>query len=79
MPARATRQLGMQETTLQVTQMSCKRCVAHVNRALSAIDGVGQIEVELRRGIVRIRHAPELTAAELAERVSKAGYPSQPA
>jgi Cu+-exporting ATPase len=68
----------MQDTTLQVSKMSCQSCVARVNRALSSIEGVREIEVELRRGIVRIRHAPELTAIELAERVSAAGYPSRP-
>jgi copper chaperone CopZ len=68
----------MQDTTLQVSGMTCKSCVARVNRALSSLDGVQEIEVELRRGLVRIRHAPELTATQLAERVSKAGYPSRP-
>ena len=52
-------------------------CVARVNRALSALDGVREIEVELGRGTVRIRHAPELTATQLAARVSEAGYPSR--
>ena len=79
MLARGTRRQDMQDTTLQVTGMTCKSCVARVNRALSTLDGVREIEVELRRGTVRIRHAPELTAMELAERVSKAGYPSRPA
>jgi copper chaperone CopZ len=69
----------MQDTTLQVSGMTCKSCVARVNRALSGLDGVREIEVELGRGMVRIRHAPELTAMQLAERVSKAGYPSRPA
>jgi copper chaperone CopZ len=69
----------MQDTTLQVSGMTCKGCVARVNRALSSIDGVHEIEVELRRGTIRIRHAPAITAMQLAERVSKAGYPSRPA
>lgn len=69
----------MQDTTLQVSGMTCKSCVARINRALTDVDGVHEIEVELRRGTVRIRHAPDVTAMELAERVSKAGYPSRPA
>jgi Cu+-exporting ATPase len=73
----SARQQGMQDTTLQVSNMTCKSCVARVNRALSSLDGVAEIEVELRRGTVRIRHAPELTAMQLAERVSEAGYPSR--
>ncbi|HVI03412.1 MAG TPA: heavy metal-associated domain-containing protein [Enhygromyxa sp.] len=77
MPGRPTRRQGMQDTTLQVSGMTCKSCVARVNRALSALDGVREIEVELGRGTVRIRHAPELTATQLAARVSEAGYPSR--
>lgn len=68
----------MQDTTLQVSGMTCRSCIAHINRALSALDGVREIEVELRDGIVRVRHAPELTAAQLAERITAAGYPSTP-
>jgi copper chaperone len=69
----------MQDTTLQVSGMTCKSCVARVNRALSGLEGVREIEVELSKGTVRIRHALELTAKQLAETVGRAGYPSRPA
>lgn len=75
--ARRPSMQDVQDTTLQVSGMTCRSCIAHVNRALSGLDGVREIEVELRNGIVRVRHATELTAAQLAERVSKAGYPSR--
>jgi len=68
----------MQDTTLIVSGMSCRSCIAHINRALSSLDGVREIDVELRSGTVRIRHAPELTATLLAEKLGAAGYPSRP-
>jgi copper chaperone CopZ len=68
----------MQDTTLQVSGMTCKSCVAHVNRALSGLKGIGNVQVQLESGTVRISHAPELTAAQLADKVSGAGYPSRP-
>lgn len=68
----------MQDTTLTVSGMTCKSCVGRVDRALRSLDGVRDVAVELRTGTVRIRHAPDLTATALAEKVSQAGYPSRP-
>lgn len=70
--------MDMQDTTLQVSGMTCKNCVARVTRALEQTDGVQKVEVDQRGGIARIRHAPELTAEQLAARVTAAGYPATP-
>jgi copper chaperone len=72
------RRPGMQDTTLQVSGMTCRSCISHINRALTGLDGVREIEVQLRDGIVRVRHAAEVTAAQLAEAITEAGYPSTP-
>lgn len=66
----------MQETTLTVSGMTCKSCVARVDRALRELDGVEVVAVELRSGTVRIRHASALTTTSLIAKVSAAGYPS---
>lgn len=65
----------MQETTLTVSGMTCKGCVARVDRALRQLDGVEEVSVELGSGTVHIRHAPALTTSSLTENVSAAGYP----
>lgn len=69
----------MQDTTLQVSGMTCKNCVARVTRALEQTEGVQDVEVDQRGGIARIRHAPEVTLAQLAARVTEAGYPARAA
>jgi copper chaperone CopZ len=69
----------MQDTTLKVSGMTCKSCVARVARALEQTAGVREVEVDLRAGIARIRHVPELTATQLAARVSDVGYPARAA
>jgi copper chaperone len=69
----------MQSTTLRVSGMTCNGCVAHIRRALSALEGVGEIEVELPSGTVRVRHAPALSVERLVETIRDAGYPSAPA
>jgi Cu+-exporting ATPase len=72
-----TRQRGMTHTTLSVTGMSCKSCVARIDRAVRAVAGVSTVDVELRSGLVRIQHAPNVLASHLIERVKAAGYASQ--
>jgi len=66
----------MNDTTLQVTGMSCGGCAGRVTRTLRQLEGVHEVEVELASGTVRIRHAPALLASALSERVTAAGYPS---
>lgn len=53
--------------------------MARVTRALEQTEGVQNVEVDQRGGIARIRHAPEVTMAQLAARVTEAGYPARAA
>lgn len=65
----------MQTTELKVDGMTCGSCVASVTKALKRVPGVQDVEVDLDRGIARVRgeHAahqvPELVAA-----LGEAGY-----
>jgi copper chaperone CopZ len=77
MIAALAHQRGMTHTTLSVTGMSCKSCVARIDRAVRALAGISSVEVELRNGLVHIQHAPNVLASQLIERVQAAGYPSQ--
>jgi Cu+-exporting ATPase len=70
---------GMTDTNIQVSGMSCRSCVSRVDRALRALDGVHEVQVDLRAGIVRVRHTDGVTADTLADGITRAGYPSQPA
>jgi copper chaperone CopZ len=71
------RQRGMRQTTLSVTGMRCNSCVARIDRAMRAVAGVASIEVELRKGLVHIQHAPNVVASQLIEGVRAAGYASE--
>jgi copper chaperone len=70
--------MGMNETTLSVTGITCKSCINRINRAVSGLAGVESVDVDMRRGQVRIQHAPLVLAEQLAERLSAAGYPAEP-
>jgi Cu+-exporting ATPase len=67
--------LAETETVMKVSGMSCDHCRRAVETALSGLDGVIHVEVNLERGEVRVTHEdgrPEIEA--LKETVRRAGY-----
>ncbi|MFT3764291.1 MAG: heavy metal-associated domain-containing protein [Minicystis sp.] len=65
------------ETLLDVTGMTCRSCVRHVDHALRELEGVSSVEVRLSEGKVMVRHDPGAApVASLIEALREAGYPS---
>ena len=63
----------MQHLTLKIDGMSCGHCVAHVEKALSKLDGVGVRRVEI--GSAEIDYDPARTSfARIREAIDDAGY-----
>lgn len=63
------------QTTLKVQGMTCGSCIRHVKQALTAVEGVDEIEVELAERKVRVKHQREAAPVEaLVEALSDAGY-----
>ncbi len=61
------------EKILKVEGMSCNHCVMAVKRALTGLDGVGTVEVDLESGKVTV--VGEALADEaLKEAIDDAGY-----
>lgn len=69
--------------TLEVSGMTCGSCVRHVTSALTRVDGVAQVEVALRQGLVHVALAAEHAAspslmaemtAEMIAALDRAGY-----
>lgn len=67
----------MNDSTLEVFGMRCGGCVSRVTRAIHGQDPASEVEVDLRQGVVRVRHVATLSGAQLAESVSAAGYPAR--
>ena len=63
----------IQMTTLKVNGMMCPMCKKHVEEALNAFEGV-QAEVNLEAKEAKVSHPDTITAQELADAVTKAGY-----
>ena len=60
-------------TTLKVNGMMCPMCKKHVEEALNAFEGV-QAEVNLEAKEAKVNHPDTISAQELADAVTKAGY-----
>ena len=68
------------ETILSVDGMTCSSCIRHVEGALRRLEGVGEIEVKLKDGKVRVQHDLEqATVDELIQALGDAGYESRAA
>lgn len=68
-----------EEIILNVEGMSCPSCVRHIDDALREVKGVREVNVQLERGQVRVRHDSEAaTVNALVEALRNAGYESAP-
>lgn len=66
-----------QEVRLSITGMSCASCVGRVDRALRAVPGVVEVQVNLADETALLRYVPGLTSpAALVNASAKAGYPA---
>jgi copper chaperone len=62
--------------TLIISGMSCQHCVRAVSDALSAVEGVDSVEVDLDAGSAKVEGRAEITA--LIAAVTAAGYIAEP-
>ena len=68
-----------QATILEVQGMTCPSCIRHVNAALADLEGVHQVDVQLRAGLVVVTHDPgQAPSTQLVEALDRAGYPARP-
>lgn len=66
---------SMEAIAIPVEGMSCAACAASVKKALTAIDGVGSVEVDLVARQVRVRYVgEEVTPRRLAAAIDELGY-----
>lgn len=57
-----------------VTGMTCASCSAHVEKAVSKVDGVKSVTVSLLTETMAVEYCPPATAKSICRAVSKAGY-----
>jgi copper chaperone len=60
--------------TIKIKGMSCNHCVMAVQKALSGIDGVKDLKVDLEKGEATFDEAAPVDMNTVREAVKKAGY-----
>lgn len=67
--------MALQQEIYQVEGMSCQHCQMAVEKALKALDGVEDVQVDLAAGRVQVSFDPgRTTSLELKEAILDAGY-----
>jgi copper chaperone len=59
---------------VKIKGMSCQHCVMAVRKALSALDGVKEVEVNLEKGEASISHDKPIDLEEVRKTIEKSGY-----
>jgi len=60
--------------SIKIKGMSCQHCVMAATKALSAIDGIKDVKVDLQSGVATYTEAKAVDPKMIAEAVKKAGY-----
>jgi len=62
--------------TLSVENIKCGGCANSIRKALTGIEGVGPVDVDIERGEVRVE-AGDAARAAVAKRLLELGYPEK--
>lgn len=63
------------KTVLRSQELSCPSCVAKIEKALHAVEGVTEAKVHFNTGRIEVEHDPERAdSEELVRKVQEAGY-----
>jgi copper chaperone len=69
----------MQKTTLRSQELSCPSCVAKIEKALGAVDGVETAKVYFNTGRIEVKHDDTRASVDdLVKAVRSAGYEAKP-
>ena len=66
----------MATLNLTVSNMSCGNCVKHVTNALSAINGVQTVDVDLKSGHVKVEGDLPADTNVFINALAEEGYPA---
>ncbi len=70
----------MKKTLLRSQELSCPSCVAKIENALKALNGVSEAKVFFNTGKIEVQHDPQVVKAEdLVKAVKSVGYEAREA
>lgn len=62
------------KTILRSQELSCPSCVAKIEKALVAVDGVEQAKVHFNTGRIEVEHKPTVEPVKLVNVIREVGY-----
>ncbi|PKN37435.1 MAG: mercury transporter [Deltaproteobacteria bacterium HGW-Deltaproteobacteria-2] len=60
--------------SIKIKGMSCQHCVMAVTKALSALDGIKDVKVDLKNSVATYEEVKAVDPGVVAAAVKKAGY-----
>lgn len=60
--------------SIKIKGMSCQHCVMAVTKALGAVDGIKNVQVDLKTGTATYEETKPVDEAAVAAAIRKAGY-----
>ncbi len=70
----ADKEVYQMEKTLKIEGMMCMHCQKHVTEALSKMEGVTDVDVNLESGTAEVKMSREISEAEFKQVIEEAGY-----
>ncbi len=65
----------MEQTTLKIEGMTCDHCKAAVTNALQELEGVSEVEVDVKAGTAKVAFdSSNVSISEMNEAVEEQGY-----
>jgi len=61
-------------SVLKVKGMSCQHCVMSVTKALTQLEGIKNVQVDLAKGEVRFNNTKNITSDQIQKAITDAGY-----
>ena len=61
-------------TIIKIKGMSCQHCVMAATKALSALDGVKDVKINLKTGVATYEEVKAVDPQAVAAAIKKAGY-----
>lgn len=60
--------------SIKIKGMSCQHCVMAASKALSAVDGIKNVQVDLKTGTATYEETESVDAKAVAAAIKKAGF-----
>ncbi|WP_226659992.1 copper chaperone CopZ [Pseudalkalibacillus hwajinpoensis] len=65
----------MEQTTLKIEGMTCDHCKAAVTNSLKELEGVSEVEVDVKAGTAKVAYdSSSVSISEMNEAVEEQGY-----